>query len=296
LRRLVTYDYFGYPKDFIFQYQKAIEGVTRADILRVAKEYLRPQDLTYIAVGNTQDFGKPLTAMNLPVKELDLSIPEPGNQAAKMDANSAAEGAKILARLQQAVGGANKVAAVKDAQMTGDSELNGPQGALKIQQHLWWVRPAQLRQDQVLPFGKMTVYSDGKTGWIQSPQGTGPMPPPVVAQVRSELLRFPFLLWVSNQDPERTVNSTEGTLVVSDKSGQSASVKLDESTGLPAEATYRMGPNEVKETYSDWKDVDGIKLPFKTTIFQGGKKAAELTVKEWKLNTGISAEEVSKKP
>lgn len=296
LRRLVTYDYFGYPKDFIFQYQKAIESVTRADILRAAREHLRPQDLTYVAVGNVQDFGKPLTAMNLPVKELDLSIPEPGQPAAKGDAGSAAGGVQLLARLQKAVGGAERIAAVKDAQMTGESELTGPQGALKVQQHLWWVRPSQFRQDQVLPFGKMTVYSDGKTGWIQSPQGTGPMPPPVVAQIRSELLRFPLLLWVSNQDPERTVNSSDGALVVSDKGGQSASVKLDGATGLPAEATYRLGPDEVKETYSDWKDVDGIKLPFRTTIFQGGKKAAELTVKEWKLNTGITAEEVGRKP
>jgi hypothetical protein len=84
--------------------------------------------------------------------------------------------------------------------------------------------------------------------------------------------------------------------VVSGQGGQSASVKLDGATGLPSEATYRLGPNEVKETYSDWRDVDGIKLPFRTTIFQGGKKAAELTVKEWKLNTGITAEEVGRKP
>jgi len=42
LNRLVNYEYFGYPKDFIFQYQKAIAAVTKADVLRVAKQYLRP--------------------------------------------------------------------------------------------------------------------------------------------------------------------------------------------------------------------------------------------------------------
>ncbi|MEO8663523.1 MAG: pitrilysin family protein, partial [Bryobacteraceae bacterium] len=247
LQRLVSYDYYGYPKDFIFQYQKAIQNVTRADVLRVAKEHLRPEELTIVAVGNTADFGKPLSATGLPVKELDLSIPEPKKAEVKADAGSMKKAQDALARLQKAVGGADKVAAVKDAQVTAESELTGPQGALKVSQHLWWLRPGQLRQEQVLPFGKVVVYSDGKTGWMQTPQGAGPMPPPVVAQVRSELLRFPFQLWISNQDPERSVSVDEkGALVVSSKSGDSTTLTLGED-GLPATAVYRLGPQELRE-------------------------------------------------
>src|SRR6202165_3226372 len=54
LNRLVQYEYYGYPRDFIFQYQKAIAAVTKADVLRVAQKYFRPQDLTYVATGNHQ--------------------------------------------------------------------------------------------------------------------------------------------------------------------------------------------------------------------------------------------------
>ena len=38
INRLMIYQYYGYPKDFIFQYQKAIAAVTKADVLRVAQE------------------------------------------------------------------------------------------------------------------------------------------------------------------------------------------------------------------------------------------------------------------
>ena len=76
LNRAVSTDYFGYPKDFIFQYQKAVAGVTKADILRVAKEYLKPENLTIVAVGKPDDFGRPLTALGAPVKEIDLTIPK----------------------------------------------------------------------------------------------------------------------------------------------------------------------------------------------------------------------------
>ncbi|MBL8242257.1 MAG: insulinase family protein, partial [Bryobacterales bacterium] len=42
LSRLFRYDYYGYPKDFLAQYQKAIAAVTKADVLRVAKQYIDP--------------------------------------------------------------------------------------------------------------------------------------------------------------------------------------------------------------------------------------------------------------
>jgi zinc protease len=74
LNRLVTYRYYGYPKDFIFQYQKAVAAVTREDVLRVAKKYLDPAKFIVLAVGNPKEFGEPLTP---PVMPVDLNIPVP---------------------------------------------------------------------------------------------------------------------------------------------------------------------------------------------------------------------------
>lgn len=94
LNRLLTYQYYGYPKDFIFQYQKAIAAVTKADILRVAKQYFRPQDLTFVAVGKPADFGTPLEALGLKVEAIDLTIPEPPKQNAKDGTAQEALGSK----------------------------------------------------------------------------------------------------------------------------------------------------------------------------------------------------------
>lgn len=77
LGRVLTYEYYGYPKDFIQQYQKALAAVTKADILRVAKERLKPGNFTVVAVGNPQDFGTPLQALGGTVKPIDLTIPPP---------------------------------------------------------------------------------------------------------------------------------------------------------------------------------------------------------------------------
>ena len=87
-------------------------------MLRVAREHLQAKNLTIVAVGNPQEFGKPLGTLGLPVASIDLTIPEPPGAAKaetpKADAASLERGKKLLERVQQAVGGADKLAAVQD--------------------------------------------------------------------------------------------------------------------------------------------------------------------------------------
>ncbi len=75
LNRLVTYEYHNYPADFLFQYQKRVEAVTTADVLRVMKQHVNPANLTIVAVGNPKDFGKPLSDAGK-IQKIDLSIPK----------------------------------------------------------------------------------------------------------------------------------------------------------------------------------------------------------------------------
>lgn len=74
LNRVMMYEYYGYPKDFLFEYQKKVTAVTRADVLRVMREHVNPANLSIVAVGNPKDFGKPLSDAGK-VQQIDLSIP-----------------------------------------------------------------------------------------------------------------------------------------------------------------------------------------------------------------------------
>ena len=73
----------------------------------------------------------------------------------------------------------------------------------------------------------------------------------------------------------------------------------DPSTGLPTKLVVEaMGPSgkmEVERQYSDWKDVNGVKFPFKTVIVQGGKAAGVTIVETVQTNTGVKPEEIMKK-
>jgi zinc protease len=75
LNRVMNYEYFGYPKDFLLEYQKKVAAVTRADVLRVFQRHIDPANLSIVAVGNPKDFGKPLAGAGK-VEKIDLSIPK----------------------------------------------------------------------------------------------------------------------------------------------------------------------------------------------------------------------------
>jgi zinc protease len=84
INRLMRYKYYGYPPDFIFQYRAGVERVTRADVLQVAQQYIKPQDFAIVVVGHEKDFDKPLTSLGMPVQPLDISIPEPARPTAAL--------------------------------------------------------------------------------------------------------------------------------------------------------------------------------------------------------------------
>jgi zinc protease len=301
INRLMVYQYYGYPKDFIFQYQKAIAGVTKADVLRVAQKYFQAKDLTYVAVGNPKDFGTPLASLGIKVEPIDLTIPEPKKEAAQADPASLAKGKALLARVQQSLGGVDKLAAVKDLQFHADLEVFTPGASMKVKQTDSFIAPSTVRQDNELPFMKQSVYSDGTSGWLSGMQGVQNLPPPVLKQIHGEAFRQITSLALSDRDPDRIVSQpSDGALEISSKDGESVRLTVDEKTGLPAKLAYQQTPAEggsaVEETFSDWRDVGGIQLPFQWSILQGGKKFAGVTIQDYKINSGLTAETLGKRP
>jgi zinc protease len=77
LARLMRYEYFGYPADFIFQYQRGVKAATAQDVQRVANKYLHPDRAVTLVVGNAKAIQPPLGNLGEAVQSLDVSIPPP---------------------------------------------------------------------------------------------------------------------------------------------------------------------------------------------------------------------------
>jgi len=76
VNRLMTYAYFGYPLDFLQKSKDRIEQVTKADILKVAKKHLRPNQMQILVVGQLQNQDQSLSALGS-VNQIKISIPNP---------------------------------------------------------------------------------------------------------------------------------------------------------------------------------------------------------------------------
>jgi hypothetical protein len=302
LGRLLTYQYYGYPTDFIQQYQKALEAVTRADVLRVAKEHLNPAAFTIVAVGNPDDFGRPLDTLGNPVTTIDLTIPLEAPEPAKGDTASLEKGKQLLARAQQAVGGAGPLAAVKDYVQSFEFQVEPSAGGMLVRETDRWMAPSYLRQDTTLPSGRVAAFCDGRAGWIATPQGSGPLAGAQLKQVQSDLFRLYFRLLLSDRIEGRTVNALDdNTIEIADTTGQTARLELDAATGLPQRVLYeaaRAGgpPIPAEEDWSDFQEIAGVKVPRGMTIMQGGRKYAEVKVTDFKVNSGIQLQELQKRP
>ncbi len=82
LSEQVTLAFYGYPPDFLDHYKEGVEKVTAADVTRVAKKYIDPSKLAVVIVGNSSQFGQPLSKLG-PVTNLDISIPPPAAPPAR---------------------------------------------------------------------------------------------------------------------------------------------------------------------------------------------------------------------
>lgn len=76
LSERMEYDYAGMPPDTFERLVEEIRAVTVEDVHDVAREYLRPDALQILVVGNGDEIGNQLDAFGT-VREIDITIPEP---------------------------------------------------------------------------------------------------------------------------------------------------------------------------------------------------------------------------
>jgi zinc protease len=76
LNQRVLLEYYGFPTDYFEKYPGLIEKVTAADVQRVAKKYVHPDELAVLIVGQEGSFEKPLSTLGT-VTPIDITIPAP---------------------------------------------------------------------------------------------------------------------------------------------------------------------------------------------------------------------------
>lgn len=294
IRNLLQLAYYGYPLDFSEQLIKKIEAVTKADVLQAAKNHLRPEQVQILVVGKQADFDKPLSTFG-PVNLIDIAIPLPaGEKGPEASAESLAHGQKLFAKAVAAMGDPAKVMAVRGMRMEGDLLQSTPMGEMTLAAEVVTAYPDKVRFALDTPGGRMNMIVNGAKGVIRMPQGSMPLPEAERKNILDNFLREPFYVW---QNAGQYQIQALGRLPFAGQealglaiSGRGVEFRLflDPQTMLPLGNSYQSltqeGPATVEEHLSDYRDVDGVKVPFKTESWANGKKVSAQTIKTLQLN------------
>ncbi|MEE4255107.1 MAG: pitrilysin family protein [Desulfuromusa sp.] len=70
--RKVRLDYYNYPEDYLENYQQRVAAVTVEDVQRVARQYLHPDKLQIVLVGDSEKYADAVGNMDLPVTKIEL--------------------------------------------------------------------------------------------------------------------------------------------------------------------------------------------------------------------------------
>lgn len=300
VERMVGYEYYGYPRDYLQRFRTGIEKVTPADVLRAAQSRLDPERLTVLVLGREKGFERPLASFGK-VVPWDITIPQPKQkELAAATPEAIARGTQILGAVRQALGG-TRFNDVRDYVLRASLTLTTPQGEFSLSSESTVSVEGKLLEKVTTPMGEVVQGFDGQTAWMKTPQGVRDVPPQMRSEMEAALFRNTVLLLRNLERPDYTVQwlgteESQGKKVevvaVSDPSRKlQLRLYVDSETNLLMKKTYVGGfmgaPGELEEIYSDWRDVGGLKLPFVVTLWQGGQKRGEQKVTEIRINPGV---------
>ncbi len=300
VERLMFYEYYGLPLDFMQKTKAQIEQVTKADILKAAKSHLHPDDLVILAVGKPQDFDQPLSVLGQ-VDTIDITIPESSPLAKKeipqASEASLAQGKEIFDKMVIACGGRSAFSAIKSTVTKAEISASTPQGEFQMSVASTVVFPFKLNQEMNTPFGSSTVVYDGEKGWVVSAQGTQDLPESQIKEIKADRFRTFISLFQYSDLKVQYVGTDDfegkklDILLFSDPSGNEMKLFVDQTSYLPVKESYRgrgmMGPTNNDEIFSDFREVSGVKLPFHKVTNADGKKYTETRVLEININTPV---------
>jgi predicted Zn-dependent peptidase len=313
--RVLTVAKHGLPADYWDKYRDNIQAVTTARIAEAVGRYVDADRMKIVAVGNAKGFAPSLApfgeAKTISFSELDLMRPDLKRAeapAAKATPESSARAMEILKGVAQAMGGAPKLAAIKDTVVTGAVTLATPQGDMQGDLTIEILYPDKIKTTVALPMGQMVQASDGQQVWVQMGPQAQVMPPSMTGEMKRSTLMTAGGIGVIREALEgradvqalepAEIDGKKVEVVRWNAGDQSVRFFIDPASHRIVRAAYRsvtpQGASDVEANWSDYKDAGGLTVPGKVVMFRDGQKFSEATLKEVKFNVGLDPKAFSK--
>jgi zinc protease len=309
--------FYGLDLEELQTYRERVNAVTPDDIQRVAREYLRPDRLSIVLVGDASVFAKQLAGVGfeeferIPLSELDLGSSElrraaaPAGRLQRVSLQSiplqsppGSSARDIIDRAVRAKGGLARLRGVRTVRATSSTSVETDGGRVEIPTTTWIRYPDAYRVEAAMPAGTVTQLFVAGQFWIKDPRGVTEAPPAVSAEIRATVQRdsIPLLLALADGKLEaRATSVTEdgrkfpGLEIVSD-SMPPLTLILDPVTSLIARLRYDLpDKTSAEEVFSDYRTVNGLVVAFAAEVRQTGAPPLHRSVKTFEYNVPLDS-------
>ncbi len=209
------------------------------------------------------------------------------------------KGREILAKTVIAMGGSEKLASIENFRVRTEGVLFHPKSGTEIKLSLTETIafPNKTRQVFDIPQGQRIQVLNDQDSWFKIGKELGDLTDSQIREMKRGLFRVTINLLRRLDDEElrveyiseeRVAEKTNHVIRIKDLTGNFTDLYIDAGNHLVQKKTYR-GASEVglaiiEETYSDFREIQGITIPFETVVRANGKKFIEKSVIEAEFN------------
>ncbi len=293
--------YREFDPEFLVTYTDNITKVSAEDVQAAAEKYLQPDGLTIVTVGNQDNFDRPLSEFGT-VNEIVIEQPDspPSEPLPEGTASDIAKGKEIVANVVNALGGLDKLKAVKTIVSEAKSSMNTQMGRVEVGVVVYQVYPGKLRQNMTTAQGDLSFMFDGEIGYVMAPLGAQPLPPEMSRSLKDAVFRDIIPLFVHLVESDVLVQfagkaeidgESASILLVKQPSGETLKVYISNETHYVVKYAFRESEQGVtvdkERYYKDYREIDDVKVPYRVDEYVNGVLASQSRTTSVELNVDV---------
>lgn len=287
---------YDLPEDYYATYLKRLSQVTQKDVMEAAEKYIKPQNAYILVVGNKGAVAEKLVRFDAD-GQLDFYDPY-GQKIEIQDLELAGDmtAEAVIENYISAIGGRDRLNRLEDLTMNMVATVQGQ----KLETVMKRKAPGMMSMEMAMSgMVLMEQKFDGKKGKASQMGSPIPLDEAALAEMKNQAVIFPEtqLAELGFQAELKGMEVVEGkkayAVEMTSPAGSKSTDFYDISNGLKIRSVQESEGNRLISDYQDYREVEGIKFPFKTTITGMMPIPITMEVQSIDINTGLEKSEFS---
>ena len=278
----------GLPEDFYENYIKNINAVTADDVLAVANKYFLEDNIQVVIVGKGSEVLPGLEKLKIPMFYFDKYGVATEKPVSKKAVAAGVTAKTVLDNYIKAIGGEKAVLAVKSLSTIATGEIQGT--ALEMTSKITSSNKLAIEM-KAMGMTMMKQVVNEKGAYVTQQGQRKDLDGDKLAEIKASAMPFDEIKMSQKADVTLDgIESFNGADAYVIKNGKST-LYYDVTSGLKIGKAVVQEANGQKMTqitnFGDYKEVKGIKFPFKTSL-SFGPQEIEFKTTEVKINEGVT--------